>query len=239
MGFVLLSSKKATLPVTAEAPLLTFVWDGSAPEIKGKDEFQGGAYQDLDDQAFMQQLLDTATQIWNDVPSAFVTLAVAQGDGALDAEDGVFSIVTEKSDNLSSAAYASPQMEEDDDGDATTETIKDCDIAIADNKVEAKSLAYTILHELGHCLGLGHAHTNYNAVMSYSRESQSLRLGADDMAGLIYLYPDPNDIPDEPKEVVCGVVGHGGARHSPLNVLGMLLLPLLFAIVSARRLTGA
>lgn len=233
-GFVLLSSKVATLPVTPEAPEISFVWDGEAPSISDKAKFKDGAYQDLDDVAFMQQLLAEAMGIWNAVPGSFVKLTAAEGDAKLDDEDKQFSIVTAKSANLTSAAFARPKVPEDDSG-----IIDDCDISIADHKVSAAGLAFTIAHELGHCLGLGHAHTNYNAMMGYSRMDQQLKLGADDMAGVIYLYPDPNSVPEKPKELVCGTVARGpGASNgwggSALAAL-LLLLPLGMTLTSGVR----
>jgi hypothetical protein len=187
----------------------------------------------------MQQLLVEAMAVWNNVPDAFVTLAAVEGEAKLDTEDKIFSIVTEHSSNLSSAAYAKPRPNEDDPS-----VIGDCDISIADHEVDAESLAFTIAHELGHCLGLGHAHTNYNAMMGYSRSDQKLTLGADDMAGVIYLYPDPTEIPEKPKELVCGVVGKltntssktGADAGSQRGVLLLLAVPLL-ALGAWRRAT--
>jgi hypothetical protein len=45
-GFVLLGKTGAKLPVSTDAPTVTFVWstDGTAPELKEKDKFRDGAY---------------------------------------------------------------------------------------------------------------------------------------------------------------------------------------------------
>jgi hypothetical protein len=231
-GFVLLSSTTATLPVTPENPTITFVWNGTAPSTKEKGEYRDGAYQDLDDVEFMRQLLTDAMNIWNDVPGAFIVMALAEGDAELDVEDGQYSIVVEKSDQLSSAAFAKPYTEEE-----TKSTISDCDISIADRSTEAKELAYTITHELGHCLGLGHAHTNYNAIMSYSRSRRDLSLGADDMAGLIYLYPDPAYVDGKPREIVCGSVG--GELNGPWSAWTLLLIAMTPVGVAYWRVIGS
>ncbi len=201
-GFVLLSDHKATLPATADSPTISFIWDGKAPPITGKDKYLDGRYAALDDRDAMAAIIVEAMGLWNAVPGAFIVLAASEGEGAtMDPEDLKFSIVTQHNSNASSAAFAVPRWT-----DKHPETISDCDVNISDRSTEAKSLAYTLAHELGHCLGLGHVHSNYNSIMGYSRSALDFRLGADDKAGVIYLYPDPKEVGAEPKELFCGTV---------------------------------
>jgi hypothetical protein len=232
-GFVLLSNQKAILPVSPDSPTRIFAWDGKAPEIDAKEGYKGGQYQDLDDSAFMERLLADAMSIWNAVPGAYVTLQVTSNptDAKLDKNDDIFSIVTDSSSNATTAAYAKPYSK-----DESPNIISDCDISIADRSTKAKDLAYTITHELGHCLGLGHAHTNYGALMGYSRENRSLTLGADDIAGVVYLYPDPAYTTSKPKELICGVIGSKPAAGE--QGLFLLLFPIvtLLGAIMARRL---
>ena len=237
-GFVLLSAKKATLPVSTVQPRLIFQWDGSSPDISNKDEFEGGIYAELDDQAFMQQLLNTAVNRWNEVRGSYLVLEVQLSASAvsMDPEDQIFSLVVEASDNASSAAYAAPQM--DDEGTV----INDCDINIASRKTEAKSLLRTIVHELGHCVGLGHPHSNYGAIMGYSRDDSKATLGADDIAGVIFLYPDPNYVSGSPKELIaCGVLN--GKNQNSQNKKGsgeiVMLLALILPLWQYRKKNGA
>ncbi len=233
-AYVLLSSKKATLPVNPTNATITFDWDGKSPTIKDKEKFSDGIYANLDDTAFMEQLLTIALNTWSAVPAAYIKLAFRRSEQPidLDQEDRKFAIVTDKSDNLSTAAFAKPFVDPDDPSN-----IVDCDISIADTETTAQSLAYTIIHEVGHCLGLGHSHTNYNAIMGYSRtQTGYLKLGADDMAGLIFLYPDPSYVTGEPKDIVCGTIAH--RPHTPWQSLFLLILgvgPLTAAVVLGRR----
>lgn len=201
-GFVLLSDHAAKLPVSVDSPVMTFNWDGNYPSISEKEKFLGGRYKDLEDKDFMAALIAESMTLWNAVPGAYVTLAVTEGPASMEPTDKIFSIVTKKNPNQSSAAFAVPQMSDDD-----PTTIADCDVTISDRSTPAKDLAFTLTHELGHCLGLGHAHTNYDAIMGYSRTARDLRLGADDMAGIIYLYPDPALVSAKPKEIICGAAG--------------------------------
>lgn len=225
-AFVLLSSAKATLPVTPANPTINFIWDGSTPSIDEKNKYAGGQYEALDDKAFMQQLLQDALNVWNTVPGSYLRMTIEEGATQMDDNDRVFSLVVEKSDNLSSAAFAKPKIDED-----NREAIIDCDINISDTKTNAKDLAYTITHELGHCIGLGHPHTNYGAMMGYSRGSRLLKLGADDIAGVVYLYPDPTYGSGEPKEIVCSTVSGAVSSSLNLGIILMLLAPLLTLLV--------
>ncbi len=185
MGFVFLSgADEAHLDANPKAPTVKFYWNGSAPGIKVKKELKNGAWENYDDKAYMKELINLALQTWNEVPGSYIQLEVEiKEDIGKDSEDKQHTIVVKEESNISITASALPSVESD--------LITDCDIVIAKRGIKAKSLAYALIHELGHCLGLGHNHLNYNALMGYARSSSSLKLGADDMAGLIYLYPDP------------------------------------------------
>ena len=89
-----------------------------------------------------------------------------------------------------------------------------------------------ITHEIGHCLGFGHSHTNWNSIMSYAWLSGSNgKLGLDDMAGLIFLYPDPNYGSDVKETVACGTIGNKTGAGIPF----LLILPLLLAGIALVR----
>jgi len=71
-----------------------------------------------------------------------------------------------------------------------------CEIQLADSHLTTPDyFQATLLHEMGHCLGLGHPQDTEQAIMSYnSRGYSQLSLGIDDKMGLTYLYPqNPED----------------------------------------------
>jgi hypothetical protein len=218
-GFALFSGpEEATLPVDPTQPQIIFRLSPDMPSIKNKDEFLDGAYQDLSDEEFWLTLVTEAMARWNDVNGSFVQMTAELDDSAtIDPEDHLFSIVTNNV-SVTVAASASPQVEEG--------KIVDCDIQVGDRSAEADSLAYTLMHEVGHCLGLGHNHSDYDAVMGYTRLSKNLSLGADDKAGVIYLYPEDGDTPKE--LISCGTIG---TKVSSWPLLALIFLPCLVLLL--------
>lgn len=231
-SFVLLSGpEEARLPVTPDSPEISFIYEDRAPTINEKEAFEDGKYKDMSDAELFPIILQLAMDKWNSVKGSYLRLKLAGADSAranFNGDDRIFSVVFGEA-NFSSAALAYPTVE---DG-----KIVDCDIQVASRSTSARSLAYTILHELGHCVGLGHYHTNYNAVMGYSRMDRNLKLGADDMAGEIYLYPDPSVGNTTPKELVsCGVIGGG---ENPAKFILWLLLGAPFLVSVSLFIRGA
>ena len=148
-GFVLLSGpEEARLNVIPEAPEVSFIYQNKAPTIKDKADFEDGRYKDMTDDQLFPVILQIAMDRWNNVKGSFLKLKLEGADDAraqFNGDDRVFSIVFGES-NFSSAALAYPTVED--------RKIVDCDIQVASRSISAKSLAYTVLHELGHHFGL-------------------------------------------------------------------------------------
>lgn len=232
-GFTLVSGKsESKLDVSHESPTIIFHVSPTPPKFSSKDKFMNGLYKDADDAEVWQAILNAAFEKWNEIPEAFIEIDFTyDANASLNSEDYIHSI-TRSNTSLSASAFAKPRFKDS--------VIYDCDIAMSTREGSAESIAYTLLHELGHCLGLGHNHSDSNAVMSYSRSNRSLNLGADDMAGLIYLYP--GDLASaEAKDLLLACGSIGASASTPLgryNALLALFLPFIVILVQRLRLSG-
>jgi hypothetical protein len=191
---------------------MTFLWNGDAPELTDKSEVLDGSFANSSDQDLMAALLTRAMNTWNNVPTAYVILNMQQDASAhINEYDETFSIVVESQDSQAVAAAALPSFTTDDPDPTPLENdskiIHDCDISVSDSSVSARSLLRTLVHELGHCLGLGHPHSSYRSIMSYSSLDESATLSLDDKAGVSFLYPEPGESEDVRYLTTCGVVG--------------------------------
>lgn len=68
--------------------------------------------------------------------------------------------------------------------------ITGCEITLSPATTdEASTFVATVTHEIGHCLGLDHAHETDQAIMSYFYDRNKPRLQMDDKMGIIQQFP--------------------------------------------------
>ncbi|MCX6117966.1 MAG: M57 family metalloprotease [Proteobacteria bacterium] len=233
-GFVLLGKNKAKLPATPESPEIEFIYDpnGEVPPLSSKDALLDGQYANLSDQELFPILLQIAVDQWNGVRGSYLRLKLVPATSTPERsrDDKLNVILAERNTNASTAAFATPENNPD-----NADEISDCDISVSLSGAKATSMLETLTHEIGHCVGLGHPHNNYGAIMSYSRGGSSYKLGADDKAGAIFLYPDPAYVDDKPKELIgCGNIG---IEANVMYVTWMIVLLPLLALTRKYRFT--
>lgn len=229
LSFVHISQLKPRLPVNPDAPTITFLWNGDAPNLTEKEEVLDGAFADSSDQDLMAALLTRAMNSWNNVPTAYVNLNLQQDASAqIDENDETFSIVVEPQQSKAVAAASLPSFISNDpepsDLERDVHIIHDCDISVSSSSVAAKALLRTLIHELGHCLGLGHPHSSYRSIMSYSSLDDSANLALDDKAGVSFLYPEPSEAEDVQYLTTCGGVGGHSATAGVWLCVPLLLI---------------
>jgi hypothetical protein len=229
-SFVLLGKNEQRLPVSVDAPNAIFHWStaSNAPTISDKEKYKDGSYVNYSDEELTPILIAEAMDQWNNIRGSYLRLQMqTESDSLLaDKSDKINNIIVKNCPSATVAAYAAPANDKDGN------IIADCDIVICNMKTTALNLVETLTHELGHCVGLGHPHTNYNAIMSYSRSGQSYRLSADDKAGAIYLYPDPAIVDGESKELIgCGTIrGSSVALNQGPWLYWLLTLPVIVGV---------
>jgi hypothetical protein len=179
--------------ISTDNPVVTF-------EIIADDE---------NDKMFYESAVFEAVSLWNDVNNSFLVYE--------EAEVGEVAKVTININENSGDAYSSGYAifdESDDDGPIH------CDIIVGtDNTYEG--FAKTILHEMGHCFGLGHSLIP-TAIMSYKLDQNGFELDLDDIAAISRLYPADGSEAQLP--LGCGVTNRDNGLPVALFFLPIILM---------------
>ncbi len=167
-------------------------------EIKSKSDADISSY---------DTIIEESADLWSSSPNSYFRYARAT-------EDQTARVTINLERSIDGSAVSSGYAVFDEYKDKKPEH---CSIfVLIDDNLSSLSIAKTILHELGHCLGLGHSLIP-EAIMSYQLEKNSFSLDIDDQAAVSRLYPADGSTPKLPPG--CSV---GTDRH-PFN-LGFLAL---------------
>jgi hypothetical protein len=189
--------------ITAESTPIGFVVEGEDPVIV--EEFR--------------PVIEEAAGLWNDVETSYIRLARVTNGQTPQIRINLSSTIA---GGEHSAGWS--LMSKDTNGNPSL-----CEIHVAvDDTTAYVPFAKTALHELGHCVGLGHSLIP-EAIMSYSLAKNSFALDIDDEAAVTRLYPVDADSPKLPPG--CAVGTGTGNAPAPWMILGLVLLPLLITVL--------
>jgi len=205
-------------PVDFDGSLMR--WDIKPGDPAITYEIQADRAEDAD---AYQQAIDDAALLWSKVPmSYFAYQPVTDGQTA--------QVTVHLKSTLEGSDYAAGYAIFD---SYSQKKPAHCSIfVVVDPGVGYTAMSKTFLHELGHCVGLGHSLVP-QAIMSYKLDQNRFALDVDDEAAVARLYPADGSTPHLPPG--CAV---GTATEQPgalAVILALFAVPLLTAAFSESR----
>jgi len=191
--------------ITEENPTVTF-------EVAG----------DEGDLSTYGPVVENAAQIWSAIPTSYLSLQPSNNDGD---EAASISVKLKRSIDGSDFSAGFSTFDKDSSGRPShcrTEVL-------VGNGFGEVSIAKTILHELGHCIGLGHS-VIPRAIMSYTLDRNSFDLDVDDEAAVSRLYPVGGTVKLPPG---CSVGSSSGTGRWVV-ILVLLFLPIFPGLIWLR-----
>ncbi len=166
-------------------------------------------------------LVAEAAELWTAADQSYLNLIETADENSADI---IVTLGGSEDVGLNAAGYSTIDAY-DSDG-----YMKKCSAVISLTKNPTyTSLSKTILHEIGHCVGLGHSIVS-ESIMSYDLDKNSFALDVDDEAAIASLYPLSGEEPIKP--LGCSVAGTGSKKNGLL--LLVLLAPLIVCILKKK-----
>lgn len=223
--FVSMPALAYPTPVDFDGSLLR--WNITREDPPVRFEIVADQAQDL---TLFDDAVTDAAQIWTDVETSYFQFApVGEGEAA----QVTVHLKSALTDGSYSAGYAIFDAYDNHQPPRPTH----CSIYVGITADQSYySISKTILHELGHCAGLGHTLIP-EAIMSYSLDKNQFGLDIDDQAAVSRLYPQDGSRPNLPPGCSIGTLAH---PHSLRLTWLILSVPLIIAISwDWRRIKGS
>ena len=167
--------------------------------------------------------VDDSAALWNEVPGSYFRYTAV-----LDGQSPQVTIELQSGLNGTRSTAGYTYFDEYDG----TKPVHCSIVILVDDSISYRSIAKTILHEMGHGLGLGHSLVP-QSIMSYSLYENRFGLDVDDHAAVARLYPTSGHAPKLPPgcAISAEVIGTQGMARTLL--IALLLSPIIFSLTTS------